>query len=89
MASKTISIPKTPMKQLVRELNIFTNISHPNIIHFHGCYMNPSSSEVKLIMELCEGKSLEAVIMRIKELHARISEKVVGRFAEGVRPTQL
>ncbi|KAI0283160.1 kinase-like domain-containing protein, partial [Russula brevipes] len=84
MACKTISIPKTPMKQLVRELNISTNISHPNIIHFLGYYMNPSSNEVKLIMELCEGKSLEAVMMRIEELRTRISEKVVGKFAEGI-----
>jgi len=46
--------------------------------------MSPSSSEVKVVMEVCEGKSLEAVGKRIKERGARVGEKVAGRLAEGV-----
>jgi mitogen-activated protein kinase kinase len=36
-------------------------------------------------MEVCQGKSLEAVGKRIKERGARVGEKVAGRLAEGVR----
>lgn len=86
MARKTIPTREAPMKQLLRELNIITSISnHVNIIHFFGAYMSPSSSEVKVLMEICEGKSLEAVGKRIKERGARVGEKVAGRLAEGVR----
>ncbi|KAI0320916.1 kinase-like protein [Amylostereum chailletii] len=84
MARKTIPTREAPMKQLLRELGIITAISHVNIIHFYGAYMSPSSSEVKVVMEVCEGKSLEAVGRRIKERGARVGEKVAGRLAEGV-----
>jgi len=86
MARKTITTHETPVKQLVRELGIITTIKHPNIIRFYGAYMSPSSSEVKVVMEMCQGKSLEAVGKRIKERGARVGEKVAGRLSEGVRP---
>lgn len=89
MARKTIQTREAPMKQLLRELNLITTISHPNIIRFYGAYMSPSSSEVKVVMELCEGKSLEAVGRRIRERGARVGEKVAGRLAEGVRCPRL
>jgi Protein kinase domain len=85
MARKTITTREAPMKQLVRELGIITTIKHHNIIRFYGAYMSPSSSEVKVVMEICQGKSLEAVGKRIKERGARVGEKVAGRLAEGVR----
>jgi Protein kinase domain len=84
MARKTITTREAPMKQLVRELGIITTIKHPNVIRFYGAYMSPSSSEVKVVMEICHGKSLEAVGKRIKERGARVGEKVAGRLAEGV-----
>ncbi|THH15627.1 hypothetical protein EW146_g4877 [Bondarzewia mesenterica] len=84
MARKTITTREAPMKQLVRELTMITTISHPNITHFFGAYMSPSSSEVKVVMELCEGRSLEAVGERIKRRKGRVGEKVAGRLAEGV-----
>ncbi|TFY62248.1 hypothetical protein EVG20_g6769, partial [Dentipellis fragilis] len=84
MARKTITTREAPMKQLIRELGVITSISHVNIIHFYGAYMSPSSSEIKVVMEVCEGKSLEAVGKRIKERGARVGEKVAGRLAEGV-----
>jgi len=46
--------------------------------------MSPSSSEVKILMEFCEGGSLEAVGRRIKELNGVVGEKIAGRLAEGV-----
>ncbi|KAI0027708.1 kinase-like protein, partial [Vararia minispora EC-137] len=84
LARKTIQTREAPMKQLLRELNLITTIAHPNIIRFFGAYMSPSSSEVKVVMELCDGKSLEAVGKRIRERGARVGEKVAGRLAEGV-----
>lgn len=84
MARKTITTREAPIKQLVRELTMITTISHPNIVHFYGAYMSPSSSEVKVLMELCEGGSLQTVVERIKRRKGRVGEKVAGRLAEGV-----
>jgi mitogen-activated protein kinase kinase len=84
MARKTITTREAPMKQLLRELSIISSSAHPNIILFHGAYMSPSSSEVKILMEFCPGGSLEAVAKRVADRNARVGEKVAGRLAEGV-----
>ncbi|KAJ7496015.1 STE/STE7 protein kinase [Mycena galericulata] len=70
MARKTITTREAPMKQLLRELSIISSTEHINIILFHGAYMSPSSSEVKILMEFCEGGSLEAIGKKIKERNA-------------------
>jgi len=46
--------------------------------------MSPSSSEVKILMEFCEGGSLESVGKRIKERNAVVGERIAGRLAEGI-----
>ena len=84
MARKTITTREAPMKQLLRELSIISSTEHVNIILFYGAYVSPSSSEVKILMEYCEGGSLEAVGKRIKDRKAVIGEKIAGRLAEGV-----
>lgn len=84
MARKTITTRETPPKQLLRELQFMRTTVHHNICKFYGAYISPSSSEVKVLMEVCEGGSLEAVGKRIRELGGRISEKVASRLAEGV-----
>lgn len=84
MARKTITTREAPMKQLLREVSIISSTQHVNIILFHGAYMSPSSSEVKILMEFCEGGSLETVGKRIKDRGAIVGEKIAGRLAEGV-----
>lgn len=84
IARKTITTREAPMKQLLRELNIMSSTTHPNIVAFYGVYMSPSSSEVKILMELCEGGSLESVAKKIRERGAIVGEKIAGRIAEGV-----
>lgn len=84
IARKTITTREAPMRQLLRELSIISSTQHVNIILFHGAYMSPSSSEVKILMDYCEGGSLESVGKRIKERGAIIGEKIAGRLAEGV-----
>lgn len=84
MARKTISTLEAPMKQLLREFKIMSSIEHTNIIHFWGAYITPSSKEVNILMEFCEGGSLESVGKRLRMIGGRISERVAGRLAEGV-----
>lgn len=86
MARKTITTREVPVKQLMRELSIAASAEHINIIKWHGTYMSPSSNEIKILMEYCEGGSLEGVGKRIKDRGAVVGEKIVGRLAEGVSP---
>ena len=84
MARKTITTREVPVKQLMRELSIAASAEHINITKWHGTYMSPSSNEIKILMEYCEGGSLEGVGKRIKERGAVVGEKITGRLAEGV-----
>jgi mitogen-activated protein kinase kinase len=83
-ARKTITTREVSMRQVVRELNIISTTAHVNIVQCFGAYMSPSSSEVKILMEYCDGGSLEAVGKKIKEVGAVVGEKIAGRIAEGV-----
>ncbi|KZT21814.1 kinase-like protein [Neolentinus lepideus HHB14362 ss-1] len=84
LARKTVTTREAPIRQLLRELNIATTARHPNIVRSYGAYISPSSSEVKVLMEFCEGRSLEAVGKRLRQGGARVGEKVVGRFADSI-----
>ena len=50
MARKTITTREVPVKQLMREVSIGASADHINIIKWHGAYMSPSSSEIKILM---------------------------------------
>lgn len=84
-ARKTIVTHEGPLKQLVRELAFLSGLRHAHVVRFHGAYMSPSNSEVKLVMELCEGRSLAAVGEQIRRRKGRVGEKVARVLAEGVR----
>jgi mitogen-activated protein kinase kinase len=83
-ARKTIITHEGPLKQLVRELAFLSGLRHTNVVRFYGAYMSPSNSEVKLVMELCEGKSLAAIGEQIRRRKGRVGEKVARIMAEGV-----
>lgn len=74
----------TSIRQVVRELTIIAEMRHKNIILSYGAYMSPSSSEVKIVMEFCEGGSLESIGARVREIGAVVGEKPAVRIAEGV-----
>ncbi|KAI9456304.1 kinase [Russula earlei] len=83
-ARKTIITHEGPLKQLVRELAFLSGLRHTNVVRFYGAYMSPSNSEVKLMMELCEGKSLATVGEQIRRRKGRVGEKVARVLAEEV-----
>ena len=72
------------LKQLGRELVFLSGLRYTNIVRFYGAYMSPSNSEIKLVMELCEGKSLAAIGEQIKRRKGRVGEKVARIMAEEV-----
>jgi hypothetical protein len=89
-ARKTITTrDSTSIRQVLRELHIITGTRHRNIVLCYGVYMSPSSSEVRIIMEYCDGRSLESVGKKLKEVGAIMGEKTAGRIAEGVSHSLL
>jgi hypothetical protein len=83
-ARKTIVTHEGPLKQLVRELAFLSSLRHTNVVRFYGAYMSPANTEIKLVMELCEGRSLAAVGEQIRRRKGRVGEKVARVLAEEV-----
>lgn len=46
--------------------------------------MIQSDSQIAIMMEYCEGGSLDAIYRRIKQRQGRTGEKVLGKVAEAV-----
>ena len=84
LARKTIITHEGPLKQLIRELVFLSRLRHINIVHFHGAYMSPSNSEVKFVMELCEGGNLATIGEKLRRRKVRVAEKVACALVEGV-----
>ena len=84
LARKTVITHEGPLKQLARELAFLSGLRHTNIVRFYGAYMSASNTEVKLVMELCEGRSLAAVGEQIRRRKGRVGEKVARVLAEEV-----
>ncbi|KAG9013558.1 Protein kinase C signaling pathway involved MAPKK protein [Tulasnella sp. JGI-2019a] len=88
MAMKTIPAnPETPPLQLRRELEFLSTCIHPNITEFYGAYLSSPSShsaDVVLLMEFCEGGSLETAAKKLREQKRRIGELVVAKLAESI-----
>jgi len=86
VAKKTI--PASPnedvQKQILRELAFNRECTANFITRYYGAFLEDSDSQIAIIMEYCEGGSLDAIYRRIKERQGRTGEKVLGKVAEAV-----
>ena len=71
-------------KQIRRELEFNRKIAADHICKYYGAYGDPLSGVISIVMEYCEGGSLDSVYREVKKLGGRIGEKVLGKIAEGV-----
>ncbi|KAH8153240.1 uncharacterized protein LAJ45_02827 [Morchella importuna] len=85
-AMKIITTDPNPevKKQIFRELSFNKECSSPYICKYHGAFMDVSSATISIIMEFCEGGSLDSIYREVKKLEGRTGEKVLGKIAEGV-----
>lgn len=86
MAKKTI--PSSPnedvQKQILRELAFNRECRADWITRYYGAFLEDSDSQIAIVMEYCEGGSLDVIYRRIKERMGRTGEKVLGKVAESV-----
>ena len=71
-------------KQIRRELDFNRKIAADHICKYYGAYGESSSGIISIVMEYCEGGSLDSVYKEVKKLGGRIGEKVLGKIASGV-----
>ncbi|KAI9633024.1 kinase-like domain-containing protein [Dioszegia hungarica] len=86
LAKKVIARTANPAmhRQLLRELEFLDACSSPYIVDHYGSFLADHDSQVGILMEYCEGGSLDSLLRRMKETGMRCSEHVLGRIASSV-----
>ncbi|KAH9449557.1 hypothetical protein MJO29_010420 [Puccinia striiformis f. sp. tritici] len=89
MAKKTIPTSPNPSlhRQILRELAFNREVADgesPSIVKYYGAFLEENDTQIAILMEYCEGGSLESIYKRIKIRQGRIGEKILGKVAESV-----
>ncbi|WRT69540.1 uncharacterized protein IL334_006527 [Kwoniella shivajii] len=86
MAKKVIARTTNPSmhKQLLRELEILNVCESPYIVEHYGSFLTERDSVIGILMEYCEGGSLDHLLGKMKRSGMRCSEHVLGRVASSV-----
>lgn len=83
---KSMTQRELPIDDIVKELKRMKEVRHPNVVKCFSVFPTPNVAykEVTVVMEFCEGGSLESARKAIKARGGVVEEKVVGRIAEGI-----
>ena len=71
-------------KQLLRELKILDQCTSPFIVEHYGSFLAERDSQIGILMEYCEGGSLDSLLGSMKKTGMKCSEHVLGRIASSV-----
>lgn len=82
-ALKIITTSPDQKKQILRELRFNQSCNSDYICKYYGAFEDRSSSTISIVMEFCEGGSLDSVYREVKKLGGRTGEKPLAKIAEG------
>jgi len=71
-------------KQLLRELNFLDACTSPFIVEHYGSFLVERDSQIGILMEYCEGGSLDSLVSKMRKRNILCSEHVLGRIASSV-----
>lgn len=74
-------------RQLLRELEFLNSCDSPYIVEHYGSFLADHDTLISILMEYCEGGSLDGLLGKMKLHGMRCSEHVLGRIASSVRPS--
>jgi mitogen-activated protein kinase kinase len=81
-------IPTNPdpvvAKQIMREIEFNRECASEHICRYYAAFPDPSTATISIVMEFCEGGSLDSIYKEVKRLGGRTGEKVLGKISEGV-----
>ncbi|CAH7690988.1 STE protein kinase, partial [Phakopsora pachyrhizi] len=89
MAKKTIPTSPNPSvhRQILRELAFNREVANgetPWITKYYGAFLEDNDAQIAILMEYCEGGSLDAIYKRVKSRKGRLGEKILGKVAHSV-----
>lgn len=67
-------------QQLVSEVNILRELSHPNIVKYFDRIIDKPNSKIYIIMEFCEGGDLAMIIRRTRKHQDHLAEDIIWKI---------
>ncbi|CAG8448004.1 11913_t:CDS:2 [Cetraspora pellucida] len=84
MAKKKINVDPNIHKQLLREIRFISKCHSPNIVTYYGAQMEDDNSSISILMEFCEGGSLDVIYKHVNQRQGTIGEPILGKIGESV-----
>lgn len=67
-------------QQLVSEVNILRELSHPNIVRYYDRIIDKPNAKIYIIMEYCEKGDLAQIIRGCRKQQDHIAEDVIWKI---------
>jgi serine/threonine protein kinase len=85
LLQKTIAMRERYVATLLKQISLISSVKHPNIVDFYGAYLSPTSREVNVITEFCDGGSLKSIGDNISRLQLVIpGERAMSQIINGI-----
>ena len=68
-------------QQLVTEVNLLKELSHPNIVKYVDRIVDKANSRVYIIMEYCARGDLGSELKKSKQTHTFIEEEIIWKIS--------
>lgn len=66
-------------QQLVAEVNILRELSHPNIVKYYDRIIDKKEGKIYIVMEYCEGGDLATMLKKCRKENDFIAEDVIWK----------
>jgi len=77
-------VPKLERNRLVNEVRLLERLHHPNIISFHGSWVNRERQEVNFVTEILSSGTLSKFIAKVQVIRWKIAKRWATQILKGL-----
>jgi len=77
-------VPKYERNRIVNEVRLLERLHHPNIISFHGSWVNRERQEVHFITEVLSAGTLKSFVMKVQVIRWKIAKRWLRQILDGL-----
>jgi WNK lysine deficient protein kinase len=77
-------VPKSERSRIVNEVRLLERLHHPNIISFHGSWVNRERHEVNFVTEILSSGTLTSFIEKVQVIRWKIAKRWAIQILKGL-----
>ena len=77
-------VPKAERNRIVNEVRLLERLHHPNIISFHGSWVNRERQEVNFVTEILSSGTLTSFIEKVQVIRWKIAKRWAFQILKGL-----